>query len=86
MGVNSIGIFATAVIGFFTGCLWVNGQQNLEISRLNNELRTRQEEVEKEQKSIENHKQFIRRKDTVVRKFCEEYFPGDKNQQTFLQR
>lgn len=74
LNVQSIGIFATAVIGFFAGCLWVNAQQNLEISRLNSELKSRDAEIEKEKKAVQNHKTFIRNKDTLASRFCDQYF------------
>ena len=77
LSLQSIGIFATAIIGFFAGCLWVNGQQNIEISRLNSELKAEQEEVAKANQVTENHKQFIRRKDTLARRFCDQYFQKD---------
>lgn len=77
LSLQSIGIFATAIIGFFAGCLWVNGQQNIEISRLNSELKAQQEEVAKANQVTENHKQFIRRKDTLARRFCDQYFQKD---------
>lgn len=77
LSLQSIGIFATAIIGFFAGCLWVNGQQNIEISRLNSELKAQQEEVAKVNQIVENHKQFIRRKDTLARRFCDQYFQKD---------
>lgn len=77
LSLQSVGFFAASIIGFFAGCLWVNGQQNLEISRLNSELKAQQSEVAKANQIIENHKQFIRRKDTLVRRFCDQYFQKD---------
>lgn len=77
LSIQSVGFFVASTIGFFAGCLWVNGTQNLEINRLNSNLQSQQEETQKANQSIEDHKNFIRKKDDVTRKFCNQYF-GDK--------
>lgn len=71
-------LIATGLICFFSGVFWVRAEQNLEISRLNSELQKRDEEIKNAAKNVEIHKNLIRKKDTVARRFCDEFFKGDK--------
>ena len=75
----SAGMLAGGVlIGYMAGSAMVNFQQANEINRLNSEVQKREETIASERKNVDNHKQFIRTKDTVARRFCNEYFKGEK--------
>lgn len=66
------------LLGYMIGSAAVNFQQVQEIDRLNSEVKNREETISKERQTVQNHKQFIRTKDTVARRFCNEYFKGEK--------
>jgi hypothetical protein len=75
----SAGMLAGGVlIGYMAGSTMVDFQQTNEINRLNSEVKNREETIATERKNVANHKQFIRTKDTVARRFCSEYFKGEK--------
>ncbi|MFB2838597.1 hypothetical protein [Floridanema evergladense] len=66
------------LIGYMIGSAAVNFQQVQEIDRLNSEVKNREEVIANERKNVQNHKQFIRSKDTLTRRFCDQYFKGEK--------
>lgn len=75
----SAGMLAGGVlIGYMAGSAMVDFGATQEINRLNSEVQNRNKTLETERKSVENHKQFIRKKDDVTRKFCDQYFGGNK--------
>lgn len=75
----SAGMLAGGVIiGFFAGSSYVDFRNVQEVNRLNSEVREREETIATERQNVQNHKQFIRTKDTVARRFCDQYFKGEK--------
>lgn len=75
----SAGMLAGGVIiGYMAGNLTVDFNANQEINRLKGEVTKRDETINIERQAVENHKQFIRTKDTLARRFCDQYFKGDK--------
>lgn len=66
------------LLGYMIGSAAVNFQQVQEINRLNSEVKNREETISKERQNVDNHKIFIRTKDTVARRFCNDYFKGEK--------
>ena len=79
MGLSAGMLGGGVFLGYLIGSAAVNFQQVQEINRLNSEVKNQQEEAQKFNQVIEQHKQFIRTKDTVARRFCSEYFKGEKN-------
>lgn len=73
MNITSIIAFGSVCAGFFMGTAWVSGQQNLEINRLNSHIKSLESDIQRQQKSVESHKQFINRKGQLVARFCKEY-------------
>jgi len=78
MGLSAGMLGGGVLIGYLMGSAAVNFQQVQEINRLNSEVKTREEIITNTQKTVEAHKQFIRKKDTIARRFCGEYFKGEK--------
>lgn len=75
----SAGMLAGGVfIGYIAGSAMVDFGATQEINRLNAEVKKREETINLERQNVQNHKTFIRTKDTVARRFCSEYFKGDK--------
>lgn len=66
------------LLGYMIGSSAVNVQQINEINRLNSEIENREKAIEKERQDVQNHKQFIRTKDTLAKRFCDQYFKGEK--------
>ncbi|MFB2838528.1 hypothetical protein [Floridanema evergladense] len=66
------------LLGYMIGSAAVNFQQVNEINRLNSEVKNREELIEQERSNVQNHKQFIRTKDTLARRFCDQYFKSEK--------
>jgi outer membrane murein-binding lipoprotein Lpp len=68
----SAGMLAGGVlVGYMAGSATVDFGATQEINRLNSE-------VKKQSQDVNNHKTFIRTKDTAARRFCNEYFKGEK--------
>ena len=78
MGLSAGMLGGGVFLGYIIGSVAVNFQQVSEINRLNSEVKSREEIITKERQAVDNHKQFIRSKDTVARRFCSEYFKGEK--------
>lgn len=78
MGLSAGMLGSGVLLGYIIGSAAVNFQQVQEINRLNSEVKNREEIIDKERQSVQNHKTFIRTKDTVARRFCNDYFKGDK--------
>ena len=71
-------IFGGVLLGYMAGSLTVDFNSNQEINRLKNEVQKREELIKNRETDVQNHKNFIRTKDTVARRFCNEFFKGEK--------
>lgn len=74
-----LGISAcAAIIAYNAGLATQNISHSQRISELNSEIKKRDEIITQKEQDIQNHKTFIRRKDTAARRFVDDYFKGDK--------
>ncbi|OKH30034.1 hypothetical protein NIES2119_31660 [[Phormidium ambiguum] IAM M-71] len=74
-----LGITACAVIiAYNAGLATQNISHSQRINELNSEIKKRDELISKKEQEVQNHKTFIRRKDTAARRFVDEYFKGEK--------
>lgn len=73
-GLIIVGVF----FGYMAGSLQVDFNSNQEISRLKSEVDKRDETIKNKEQDVQNHKNFIRTKDTVARRFCNEFFKDGK--------
>lgn len=79
LGVVSAGLLTVGVLGgYMAGSLQVDFNSNQEINRLKSEVEKREETIKNKEQDVQNHKNFIRTKDTVARRFCNEFFKGEK--------
>jgi len=74
-----LGISACAlIIAYNAGLATQNISHSQRISELKSEIKKRDEIITQKEQDIQNHKSFIRRKDTAARRFVDEYFKGEK--------
>lgn len=76
-----IGFSVTAcaiIIAYNAGLATQNISHSQRINELNSEIKKRDELIQKKEQEVQNHKTFIRRKDTAARRFVDEYFKGEK--------
>lgn len=74
-----LGIASCAcIIAYNAGLATQNISHSQRISELNSEIKKRDELIKKKAQDIENHKVFIRRKDTAAKRFVDEFFKGEK--------
>lgn len=74
-----LGISACAlIIAYNAGLATQNISHSQRISELTSEIKKRDELIQKKEQELQNHKTFIRRKDTAARRFVDEYFKGEK--------
>lgn len=74
-----LGISACAlIIAYNAGFATQNISHAQRINELNSEIKKRDELITQKEQDIQNHKSFIRRKDTAARRFVDEYFKGEK--------
>lgn len=77
--VIGLGIAACAcIIAYNAGLATQNISHAQRINELNSEIKKRDEIITQKEQDIQNHKTFIRRKDTAARRFVDEYFKGEK--------
>lgn len=73
------GVTACAIIiAYNAGLATQDISHSQRISELNSEIEKRDEIIKEKEKSIQNHKAFIRRKDTAAKRFVDEFFKGEK--------
>jgi len=77
-GISAGLVFVGVLLGYMAGSLTVDFNSNQEINRLKSEVQKRDETINNKDKDVETHKNFIRTKDTVARRFCNEFFKGEK--------
>lgn len=77
-GISAGLIFGGVILGYMAGSLQVDFNSNQEINRLKSEVEKRDKTIKNRETDVQNHKIFIRTKDTVARRFCNEFFKGDK--------
>lgn len=74
-----LGISACAlIIAYNAGLATQNISHAQRINELNSEIKKRDKIIIQKEQDIQNHKSFIRRKDTAARRFVDEYFKGEK--------
>lgn len=74
-----LGISACAlIIAYNAGLATQNLSHSQRINELNSEIKKRDELIKEKEQEVQNHKTFIRRKDTAARRFVNEYFRGKK--------
>lgn len=73
------GVTACAIIiAYNAGLATQNLSHAQRINELNSEIKKRDELITQKEHEVQNHKIFIRRKDTAARRFVDEYFKGEK--------
>lgn len=74
-----LGISACAlIIAYNAGLATQNISHSQRINELNSEIKKRDKIIKQKEQEVQNHKTFIRRKDTAARRFLDEYFQGVK--------
>ncbi|HLO87792.1 MAG TPA: hypothetical protein VK203_22680 [Nostocaceae cyanobacterium] len=74
-----LGISACAlIIAYNAGLATQNISHSQRINELTSEIKKRDEVISKKEQEVQNHKTFIRRKDTAAKRFVDEYFKGEK--------